>query len=74
MNIVLPDTFWVGVVASLIYGPMGILMLLLGFLLFDKILPKVDFQALMTSDPKAMAIVVAAFLLGLAHIVASVVH
>lgn len=73
-GIALPENFWVGVTGSVVFGLLGILFLLFGFKLFDWILPKVDFQESMKANPMAAAVVVAAFFLALAHIVASVVH
>lgn len=72
--ITLPENFWIGAVGSVIFGIMGILLLLFGFKLFDWLLPKVDFQDLMKQNPVATAIVVGSFFLALAHIIASVVH
>jgi uncharacterized membrane protein YjfL (UPF0719 family) len=72
--VTLPENFWVGVVGSVIFGFLGLVLLLFGFKLFDWLLPKVDFQAELKGNPVALAIVIAAFFLALAHIVASVVH
>jgi putative membrane protein len=69
----LPETFWVGFTGSVVFGLLGIVLLLFGFKLFDWILPKVDFQVAM-QDPKACAIVVASFFFSLAYIIASVVQ
>lgn len=74
MTFALPDNFWVGAIGSVIFGFIGIVLLLLGFKMFDWLLPKVDFQKEMSNNPLAMAIVVAAFFLAIAHIIASVVH
>ena len=73
-GIALPENFWVGVSGSVVFGLLGILFLLFGFKLFDWILPKVDFQESMKSNPLAAAIVVGSFFLALAHIISSVVH
>ena len=70
----LPENFWIGVFGSLVFGFMGIVLLLGGFKMFDWILPKVDFQAEMKGNPLATSIVVASFFLSLAHIIASCVH
>ena len=72
--ITLPENFWVGVTGSVIFGFLGIVLLLGGFKLFDWLLPKVDFQEVLKQNPIATAIVIAAFFLSLAHIIASVVH
>ncbi len=69
----LPENFWIGVVGSLIFGFVGIFLLIGGFKLFDKILSKIDFQVELQKDPIAIAIVVGAFFLSLAHIIASCV-
>lgn len=73
-GLTLPDTFWVGFAGTVIFGLLGNLFLLVGFLVFDKILPKVDFQESMKANPMAAAVIVAAYFLGLSHIIASVVH
>ena len=70
----LPENFWVGVTGSVVFGVVGVFLLLFGFKLFDWILPKVDFQAELKGNPLAVSIVVAAFFLSLGHIVASCVH
>jgi len=70
----LPENFWIGVFGSLIFGFMGIVLLLGGFKMFDWLLPKVDFQAEMKGNPLATSIIVASFFLALAHIIASCVH
>lgn len=68
-----PEHMLAGLANSLIFGVLGIALLLVGFRLFDWTLPKVDFQESMKSNPLAAAIVIAAFFLAVAHIVASVV-
>lgn len=70
----LPENFWVGVFGTVVYGLLGILMLLCGFKVFDAWLSKVDFEKVMNDNPLGACIVIGAFLLSVAHIVASVVH
>lgn len=70
----LPENFWVGVLGSLIFGVIGLVLLIGGFLVFDKLLTRVDFQKKMDESPVACAIVVGAFLLAVAYIAAHVVH
>jgi len=70
----LPENFWIGACGSLIFGIMGILLLLGGFKLFDWLLPRVDFQVEMKGNPLATSIIVGSFFLALAHIIASCVH
>lgn len=71
----LPDTFWPGFLAALLYGPLGIVLALLGFKVFDWITPKMDIEKELTEKGNlAVAIVCAALILGVCYIIASVVH
>ncbi len=70
-----PPTFWPGVVATLVYGPIGIVLMLLGIKAFDWIMPKLDIQKeLVEKTNIPVAIVCAALILGICYIVASIVH
>jgi uncharacterized membrane protein YjfL (UPF0719 family) len=71
---ILPENFWIGAFGSVIFGIVGIFLLLGGYKLFDWMLPKIDFHAELKESPTATAIVIAAFFLALSHIVASCVH
>jgi putative membrane protein len=71
----LPETFWPGFLAALLYGPLGIALAVLGFKVFDWITPRMDIQKELTEKGNlAVAIVCAAIILGVCYIVASVVH
>lgn len=70
----LPDNFWIGVAGSVIFGTIGISLLLGGYKLFDWMLPHIDFQAKLKENPIALAIVIGTFFLALSHIVASCVQ
>jgi uncharacterized membrane protein YjfL (UPF0719 family) len=61
---------------SLIFGTIGaVLMFLFGWFFFDKLTPRIDFsKELVENKNIAVAIVIGAFLLGIAHIVAAVVE
>ena len=54
--ITLPENFIIGAIGAIIFGLVGIQLLLLGFKFFDWILPKVDFQELLNKNPIAAAI------------------
>jgi uncharacterized membrane protein YjfL (UPF0719 family) len=62
-----------GPLAALVYGLIGIVLLLAGYWLFDLITPKIDVQKELNEKNLAVAIVVASLLLGIAFIVAHVV-
>jgi putative membrane protein len=65
---------WMGVVAAAVFGAVGIVLLLAGYLLFDLITPRIDVQKELCEKNVAVAIVVAALLLGIAYVAAHVVQ
>ncbi len=70
----LPENFLIGAIGAVIFGLIGIQLLILGFKLFDWLLPKVDFQECLNKNPLAAAIVIASFLYALGLIISSVLH
>jgi uncharacterized membrane protein YjfL (UPF0719 family) len=70
----LPEHFWSGVVGSAVFGLIGIVLLLLGYWLFDKITPRIDVQKELSEKNVAVAVVIGALLLGIAYITAHVVQ
>jgi putative membrane protein len=70
----LPDTFWPGLFATLVFGLVGIALVVLGFKVFDWITPIIDVEReLAEKSNMAVAIVTASIILGLCYIVAHVV-
>jgi len=63
-----------GIAASAVFGLVGIVLLLLGYLLFDWITPRIDVQKELSEKNLAVAIVIAALLLGIAYVAAHVVQ
>jgi putative membrane protein len=70
----MPHDFLYGAVASALFGLIGIALLLLGYWLFDMITPKLDVQKELCEKNVAVAIVVAALLLGIAYMAAHVIQ
>jgi len=70
----LPERFWGGILGSVVFGLIGIGLLLLGYWLFDKVTPQVDFQKELREKNSAVAIVIAALLLAIAYMAAHVVQ
>jgi putative membrane protein len=68
------NLFWPGPLVSAVYGAVGIVLLLAGYWLFDLITPRIDVQKELSEKNLAVAIVVAALLLGIAYISAHVVQ
>ena len=70
----LQENFWAGVVGSLVFGLLGMVLLLLGYWLFDLITPRIDVQKELKEKNLAVAVVIGALLLGIAYITAHVVQ
>ena len=73
-----PDEFWSnlwgGIVGTIVFGLIGILLTILGLKIFDWITPRLDIQKeLVERTNIAVAIVSAALILGICHIVAVVI-
>jgi uncharacterized membrane protein YjfL (UPF0719 family) len=71
----MPDEFWSnlwgGVVGTVVFGLIGILLTILALKIFDWITPRLDIQKeLVEKTNIAVAIVSAAVILGICHIVA----
>lgn len=70
-----PATFWPALVTSIIFGILGMILAILGYKVFDWVTPKIDVEAeLAQKQNVAVAIVCAAVILGVCHIVATVIH
>jgi putative membrane protein len=65
---------WIPVVNAVVFGVIGIALALLGFKLFDWLTPRVHVQKELSENHNiAVAIVCAAVILGVCHLVAQVV-
>ena len=61
-------------IRSLLFGVTGMVLLLVGYWLFEKITPRLDVEKELCEKNVAVAMVVSALILGTAFIVAWVVH
>jgi putative membrane protein len=73
-----PEEFWSnlwgGIVGTIVFGLIGILLTILGLKIFDWITPRLDIQKeLVERTNIAVAIVCAALILGICHIIAVVI-
>ena len=73
MELHLPDYLLGDLLATVAFGVIAILLIVLGYVTFDKLTPKLDFSDLIAKGNIAMAIVVGSFILGLCHVIARVV-
>ena len=73
MQMHLPDYLLTDLVSTVAFGVIAILLIVLGYVTFDKLTPKLDFSDLLNKGNMAMAIVVGSFILGLCYVVGRVV-
>ncbi len=69
----LPEYFVGDIVATVAFGIIAILLVVLGYKVFDKLTPRLDFDDLLNKGNIAMAIVIGSFIIGLCYVVARVV-
>ena len=60
-------------VTTVVFGLLAILLIVVGYIAFDKLTPKMDFSEQLNQGNVAVAIVVGAFILGVCLVVAKVV-
>jgi uncharacterized membrane protein YjfL (UPF0719 family) len=65
--------FFIDLIATVAFGLVAIFLIVVGYITFDKLTPKLDFSDLLHKGNTALAIVMGAFILGLCHVIASVV-
>ncbi len=73
MQFHLPDYFFGDLVATVAFGIVAILLIIVGYIAFDKLTPKLDFDDLLNKGNLALAIVIGSFILGLCYVVGRVV-
>ena len=73
MQFHLPDYFLGDLVATIAFGIVAILLVVLGYIAFDKLTPKLDFDELLNKGNMALAVVIGSFILGLCYVVGRVV-
>lgn len=58
---------------SIVFGFVGIVLLILGYIIFDKVLTKIDFNEELKKNNIAVAIVIAGFMIAIGIIIFGVV-
>ena len=58
---------------SIVFGILGIILLIVGYCVFDKVLTKVDFNEEVKNKNVAVAIVIAGFMIAIGIIISGVV-
>jgi len=70
----LPDYFFVDLVVTFSFGLLAILLIIIGYVTFDKLTGKLDFNDLVAKGNVSMGIVIGSFILGLCYVIARVVN
>ena len=73
MQMHLPDYLLTDLLSTVGFGVIAILLIVLGYVTFDKLTPRLDFSDLLNKGNVAMAIVVGSFIVGLCYVVGRVV-
>jgi putative membrane protein len=73
MQLHLPDYFLGDLLATVAFGIIAILLIVFGYITFDKLTPRLDFNDLLAKGNVALAIVVGSFILGLCYVIGRVV-
>jgi len=73
MQFHLPDYFAVDLVVTFAFGLLAILLIIIGYIAFDKLTGKLDFNDLVAKGNVAMGIVIGSFIIGLCYVIAHVV-
>jgi uncharacterized membrane protein YjfL (UPF0719 family) len=72
---ILSGKFWDGFIGSFLYGMLGIGLIVLAVKIFDWISPKIEVQVeLAEKKNNAVAIVVAAIVIGMCYLMATAIH
>jgi putative membrane protein len=69
----LPDYLLTDLVSTIAFGVVAILLIVLGYITFDKLTPKLDFNELLNKGNIALGVVVGSFILGLCYVIGRVV-
>ena len=69
----LPDYLLTDLVSTVAFGVVAILLIVLGYITFDKLTPKLDLRGLLNMGNVALGIVVGSFILGLCYVIGHVV-
>ena len=67
------NNFTLDIMLSIVFGIIGIIILITGYVVFDKVLKKIDFDEELRNKNTAVAIVIAGFMIAIGIIISGVV-
>jgi putative membrane protein len=68
-----PALTWAGIISSIVYGLLGLILLLIGYYVYELITPWSVKEELTTHRNPAVAMIVAAFIVGMAVVIAAAI-
>jgi putative membrane protein len=68
------DHFFQGIINSVIFSVIGIIMLLLAYLVIEKITPERSWKEIVENKNIGLAIIFAAFIIGISMIISAAIH
>jgi putative membrane protein len=68
------DNFWAALASSAVFGVIGLVLLIVGYKLFDFLTPSLHFQDELKKGNMAVALVVSVLLASIAYIASNVVR
>jgi hypothetical protein len=72
-RVFVPALTWAGIISSIVYGLLGLILLLIGYYVYELITPWSVKEELTTHRNPAVAMVVASFILGMAVVIAAAI-
>src|SRR5260370_21808090 len=73
MQMHLPDYFLGDLIATVAFGVVAFFLVIIGYIAFAKLTPKLDFDDLLNKGNVALAVVIGSFILGLSYVIGRVV-
>lgn len=73
MQMHLPEYFFGDLVATVAFGIVAILLIIVGYVAFDRLTPRLDFNDLLHKGNLALGVVIGSFMLGLCYVIGRVV-
>jgi len=73
MEFHLSPNFFPDIVTAIVFGLVAIILVVLGYVIFDKLTPKLDFGDLINKGNMAMGVMIGSFILGLCYVIGRVV-
>ena len=67
------NSFTLDIMLSIVFGIIGIILLITGYVVFDKVLKKIDFDEELRNKNTAVALVIAGFMIAIGIIISGVV-